>query len=95
MTQSVKHPTLGFGSGCDLRVVRLRPVLGSKLNSEDFNKQKFSKNKQTNKKGNPPAKEKGNQVETWIYSEKRRTQEMVTIPSNTYFFLIKKYLFIR
>ena len=34
MTQSVKCPTLGFGSGFDLRVVRLSPVLGSVPNVE-------------------------------------------------------------
>jgi len=32
--QSVKHPTLGFSSGLDLRVVRLSPVWGSTLSTE-------------------------------------------------------------
>ena len=32
--QSVKHPTLGFSSCCDLRVMRLRPASGSMLNVE-------------------------------------------------------------
>ena len=34
MAQSVRHPTLGFGSGHDLRVVRLSPTLDSVLNEE-------------------------------------------------------------
>ena len=32
--QSAKHLTLGFGSGCDLRVLRLSPVSDSTLNAE-------------------------------------------------------------
>ena len=32
--QSVKHPTLDFGSGHDFRVVRLSPMLGSVLGME-------------------------------------------------------------
>ena len=31
VTQSVKHPTFGFGSGHDLRVMRSSPELGSTL----------------------------------------------------------------
>ena len=34
MTQSVKHPTLAFGSGHDLRVVRLSPASGFVQNVE-------------------------------------------------------------
>ena len=34
MAQSVDHPTLDFGSGYDLAVVRLRPMLGSVLSTE-------------------------------------------------------------
>ena len=34
MAQSVKYPTLDFGSGHDLRVVRLSPKLGSVLGVE-------------------------------------------------------------
>lgn len=34
MLQSIKHPTLGFGSGRDLRVMRLSPSLGSVLGAE-------------------------------------------------------------
>ena len=34
MAQSVKHPTLDFGSGHDLRAVRLRPEWGSVLSRE-------------------------------------------------------------
>ena len=34
MAQSVKHPTLGFGSGCDLRAVGSNPLLGSMLSTE-------------------------------------------------------------
>ena len=34
MAQSVESPTLGFGSGHDLRVVRLSPALGSMLSGE-------------------------------------------------------------
>ena len=34
VTQSVKHLTFGFGSGCDLSVVRLSPRSGSELNRE-------------------------------------------------------------
>ena len=31
MAQLVKHPTLGFHSGHDLRVVGMRPISGSSL----------------------------------------------------------------
>ena len=34
MTQSVKHQTLDFGAGHDLRVVRLSPALDSELSRE-------------------------------------------------------------
>ena len=34
MAQSVKHPNLDFGSGHDLRVMRLSPIWGSVLNGE-------------------------------------------------------------
>lgn len=34
VAQLVKHPTLDFGSGHDLRVLRLSPVSGSALNGE-------------------------------------------------------------
>ena len=34
MAQFVKHVTLGFGSGHDLRVVRLSPMSGSMLSVE-------------------------------------------------------------
>ena len=34
MAQSIKHPTLDFGSGSDLRVVRPSPTLGSVLGVE-------------------------------------------------------------
>ena len=34
MAQSVKHPTLGFDSGRDLRVVGSSPALGSPLSEE-------------------------------------------------------------
>ena len=34
MTQLVKHLTPNFGSGHDLRVVRLSPTLGSVLDAE-------------------------------------------------------------
>ena len=34
MAQSVKQPTLGFGPGCDLRVMRSSPMLGSVLSME-------------------------------------------------------------
>ena len=34
MAHSVKHSTLGFGSGCDLRVLGLSPTLGSALSRE-------------------------------------------------------------
>ena len=34
MAQLIEHPTLDFGSGHDLRVVRLSPVLGSALGIE-------------------------------------------------------------
>ena len=34
MAQLVKHPTLGFGSGHDLTVVVLSPVVSSVLNIE-------------------------------------------------------------
>jgi len=34
VAQSVKHPTLAFGSGHDLRVVRSSPVSGSMLGVE-------------------------------------------------------------
>ena len=34
MAQSVEHPTLGFGSGHDLRVMGLSPALGSMLSGE-------------------------------------------------------------
>ena len=34
MDQLVKHPTLDFGSGHDLKVVRSRPMLGSVLGVE-------------------------------------------------------------
>ena len=34
MAQSVKHLTLDFGSGHDLRVVKLSPELGSALSVE-------------------------------------------------------------
>lgn len=34
MAQLVKHPILDFGSGHDLRVVRLRPASGSSLGVE-------------------------------------------------------------
>ena len=34
MAQSVKHPTLGFGSGHDRGVLRLSPTSGSELSSE-------------------------------------------------------------
>ena len=34
VVQSVEHPTLGFSSGHDLRVMRSRPVSGSKLSEE-------------------------------------------------------------
>ena len=34
VTHLVEHPTLGFGSGHDLRVVRLRPVSGSTFSKD-------------------------------------------------------------
>ena len=34
VTKLVKHLILGFGSGYDLRVVRLSPILGSTLSNE-------------------------------------------------------------
>ena len=34
MAQSVKHPTLDFGSGHDLRIVSSSPILGSLLSAE-------------------------------------------------------------
>jgi len=34
VAQSVKHPTHDFGTGRDLRVVRLSPVSGSTLSGE-------------------------------------------------------------
>ena len=34
VAQSAKHLTLNFGSGHDLRIVRLRPMLGSMLGVE-------------------------------------------------------------
>ena len=34
VVQSVKHPTLGFGSGHDLRVLGWSPMLGSLLSGE-------------------------------------------------------------
>ena len=34
VVQSVKHPMLGFGSGCDLRIVRSSPMLGFVLGME-------------------------------------------------------------
>ena len=34
VAQSVKHLTLGFGSGCNLRVKRWSPVSGSRLSME-------------------------------------------------------------
>ena len=34
MTQSVEHLTLGFGLGCDFRVVRSSPLSGSVLSRE-------------------------------------------------------------
>ena len=34
MAQSVEHPTLNFGSGYDLRVVRSSLALGSSLSRE-------------------------------------------------------------
>ena len=34
LAQSVKHPTLDFGSGHDLRVMGLSPKLGSMLGKE-------------------------------------------------------------
>lgn len=34
MAQSIKHPTPGFDSGHDLKVVRLSPALGSILSME-------------------------------------------------------------
>lgn len=32
--QSIKHPPLGFGSSCELRVLKSRPYLGSTLSEE-------------------------------------------------------------
>ena len=34
VVHSVKHPTFGFGSGHDLRVVRLSPAIGTALDVE-------------------------------------------------------------
>lgn len=34
MAQSVVHPTFGFGSGCDLRAMRLSPKSASMLSTE-------------------------------------------------------------
>jgi len=69
VAQSVEWPNLGFGSGCDLRVMKLSPALGSVLSTESAwvslppscslslsNKQIFKKKK---KKGN---KTKGGQL---------------------------------
>ena len=34
MAQLIEHPTLGFGSGCDLRVLGSSSMLGSVLSEE-------------------------------------------------------------
>ena len=36
MAQLVKHPTLDFSSGHDLRVVRANPTSGSRLSVEPY-----------------------------------------------------------